>query len=531
MGMTSQLAEREDAVLCSDVRDKLFGPMEFSRRDLGALNIMRGRDNGLPDYNTVRAQYKLPKYKEWNDINPKLFEKNPEILRVLVSAYNNDINNVDVYIGGMLESYGKPGDLFAEVIIEQFTRIRDSDRFWFENTNNEIFTLEEIEELRKIKLWDVIVNSTDIKPEEIQRNVFFWNVGDPCQQPMQLNASQLEPCKVLGGYDYFENNELVYIYACVFLGFVPILCAGAGYGVVKLQNRRRRRLKIQQEELRNSVDGKLPVDTMIVQEWLHANHKRLVKVNIGPELALHIVGRKGEKLRTLNFKNVETVTLEESLDVHGKKKPLVLIRLPREHDLVLELDTIGMRKKFISKLELFLNSHKRNLICIQVVREIMLAKAETRERRQRKLEHFFREAYALTFGLRPGERRRRSDASTDGEVVTVMRTSLSTSEFANALGMKHDAVFVKKMFNIVDKDSDGRISFQEFLDTVVLFSRGKTEDKLRIIFDMCDNDRNGVIDKIELSEMMRSLVEIARTTSLSDAHVTELIDGMFQVLF
>lgn len=42
----------------------------------------------------------------------------------------------------------------------------------------------------------------------------------------------------------------------------------------------------------------------------------------------------------------------------------------------------------------------------------------------------------------------------------VMRTSLSKSEFASALGMKADAVFVKKMFNIVDKDSDGRISFQ-----------------------------------------------------------------------
>lgn len=45
---------------------------------------------------------------------------------------------------------------------------------------------------------------------------------------------------------------------------------------------------------------------------------------------------------------------------------------------------------------------------------------------------------------------------------------------------------------------------------------------------MCDNDRNGVIDKGELSEMLRSLVEIARTTSLSDEHVTELIEGMFQ---
>lgn len=54
LGMASQVSEREDALLCSDVRDNLFGPMEFSRRDLGALNIMRGRDNGLPDYNTAR---------------------------------------------------------------------------------------------------------------------------------------------------------------------------------------------------------------------------------------------------------------------------------------------------------------------------------------------------------------------------------------------------------------------------------------------------------------------------------------------
>lgn len=74
-GMSSQIAEKEDVILCSDVRDKLFGPMDFSRRDLGALNIMRGRDNGLPDYNTVRKCFGLPKITNWKDINPTLFKE------------------------------------------------------------------------------------------------------------------------------------------------------------------------------------------------------------------------------------------------------------------------------------------------------------------------------------------------------------------------------------------------------------------------------------------------------------------------
>lgn len=81
MGLASQLSEREDPVLCKDIRDNLFGPMEFSRRDLGALNIMRGRDNGLSDFNSARAAYNLERYKDFKDINPTLFEARPDLLQ------------------------------------------------------------------------------------------------------------------------------------------------------------------------------------------------------------------------------------------------------------------------------------------------------------------------------------------------------------------------------------------------------------------------------------------------------------------
>ncbi len=59
--------------------------MEHSRRDLASLNIMRGRDNGLPDYNTVRRCFGLPEVKNWSDINPQLYSQRPELFHKLVS--------------------------------------------------------------------------------------------------------------------------------------------------------------------------------------------------------------------------------------------------------------------------------------------------------------------------------------------------------------------------------------------------------------------------------------------------------------
>jgi len=54
----------------------------------------------------------------------------------LEKAYGS-VDNVDLYIGGMLESKDGPGELFTAIIIDQFVRIREADRFWFENDKNE----------------------------------------------------------------------------------------------------------------------------------------------------------------------------------------------------------------------------------------------------------------------------------------------------------------------------------------------------------------------------------------------------------
>jgi len=42
-------------------------------------------------------------------------------------------SNIDIWTGGILETTYRPGQLFRAIIKDQFTRIRNADRFWFEN--------------------------------------------------------------------------------------------------------------------------------------------------------------------------------------------------------------------------------------------------------------------------------------------------------------------------------------------------------------------------------------------------------------
>ncbi|XP_022235000.1 dual oxidase-like, partial [Limulus polyphemus] len=458
MGLASQIGEKEDELLCSDVRDNLFGPLHFTRRDLGAINIMSGRDSGLSDYNTVRKIHELPPVSSWAEINPDLFKKRPNLSQQLEKLYGS-VDKLDVFVGGMLETRaGKPGSLFRKIIKEQFQNIRKADRFWFENERNRIFTPEEIQKIRGIHLYDIIIDSTSIQPGQIQEHVFMWTEGDPCPQPMQLNGSNLGPCIFLESYDYFHGSEVAFIFSCMALAFIPIICAGLGYAVIKIQNRRRRRCRTQIRDKTENGYKKL-----YVKEWVNHNFKRLVKLKIGPDDTIYTINRKGEILRKVDFKNVRSLVVEISQETD--KKPLVLIRCPRDYD--------------------------------------------------------------FAFGLKPGDKTKAEE--TNSNVTMVMQIALSRKEFAEALGMKSDSMFVKLMFNCVDKDKNGRISFQEFLDTVLMLSKGKTEDKLKIIFEMFDDDGNGLIDKGELMKMLGSLVDIAKTKSLTEEQVTDTIAGMFAV--
>jgi dual oxidase len=167
-GFLGQLHEKVDCVVADGVRNTLVvdepgtGGTLF---DLPTINVMRGRELGLPSYNDARQGFGLPRVVNWSDA----FDAKASAR--LSSIYSSP-NKVDLFAGGICEraatEQGQTGPLITAVILQQIQDVRDADRFWYEN----ILSKDEIQEVEHYKLSDVIVNNTGLKNNEVNRDAF-----------------------------------------------------------------------------------------------------------------------------------------------------------------------------------------------------------------------------------------------------------------------------------------------------------------------------------------------------------------------
>lgn len=59
-----------------------------------------------------------------------------QLLRGVAELHDGDVSKLELFPGGLLESTDGPGPVFSAIILDQFERIRNGDRFWFENKQN-----------------------------------------------------------------------------------------------------------------------------------------------------------------------------------------------------------------------------------------------------------------------------------------------------------------------------------------------------------------------------------------------------------
>lgn len=166
-------SQASDVQTINEVRDELFNeviPGVGYGQDLIALDIQRGRDQGIGSYNEVRQALGLAPVTSFSQIT-----SNVTVQKELQEAYGN-VNNIDAFEGGLAEDHvpgSDVGQLFQTILVNQFTRLRDGDRFFY---LNETWSPQELAILNQGNtLAKVIEANTNIT--NLQSNVFLFKAS------------------------------------------------------------------------------------------------------------------------------------------------------------------------------------------------------------------------------------------------------------------------------------------------------------------------------------------------------------------
>ena len=129
-GLFSLPAKFSNQGLAEDLTERLFEVAHTVALDLGALNIQRGRDHGLPGYPAWLEWCGLASEVTWTSVRDLITD--PEAVRTLREVYGHPAN-IDLWVGLILEDRvpgGRVGPTTQCLLVDTFRRLRDGDRFW-----------------------------------------------------------------------------------------------------------------------------------------------------------------------------------------------------------------------------------------------------------------------------------------------------------------------------------------------------------------------------------------------------------------
>jgi len=166
--LSSDRAQEIDTKVVDDVRNFLFGQPGQGGFDLASLNIQRGRDHGLADYNSVRVAYGLPRLTSFAQISA-----DPAVQAALRQAYGS-VDKIDLWVGGLAERHlpgSSLGETFTRILVDQFTRLRDGDRYWYQNA----LPADMVRKVQQTSLVDIVRRNTGLT--NLQPDVFFFRTS------------------------------------------------------------------------------------------------------------------------------------------------------------------------------------------------------------------------------------------------------------------------------------------------------------------------------------------------------------------
>ena len=193
-GLASQTAQRVDTRLINGVRNFLFGAPGAGGFDLAALNIQRGRDHGLPDYAAVRSAFGLSPIYNFEDIRAV----EPDLIHEMQDIFETP-GEIDAWTGFLVEEHvadALVGETLRAVLVDQFTRLRDGDRFYYQSYLHP--GLRKVVEQQTLAV--IIRRNTDIG-RELQDDVFRIN-----SRSQRSGKNKIRPSKRLPSFTGINSN-------------------------------------------------------------------------------------------------------------------------------------------------------------------------------------------------------------------------------------------------------------------------------------------------------------------------------------
>ena len=119
-GLAYEAIQEIDCEIVEELRTFLFrefNPASNKLLDLAALNIQRGRDHGIADYNQCREDFGLARRTSFEEISSNM------ALAAALQALYGGVDNIDSWVGGLAEDHvdgAAVGELIYAVLKDQF---------------------------------------------------------------------------------------------------------------------------------------------------------------------------------------------------------------------------------------------------------------------------------------------------------------------------------------------------------------------------------------------------------------------------
>ena len=230
VGMVGNDSQEMDNEMAIGLTNNLFEREDTQRvgLNLAALNMQRGREHGLPSYDKFLAACgrRFRRLYPIDVSNVVTFDQirelfPPQTFESIKRAYNNNPRITDVWAAGIGESprnrrfrrnNRRPqdndpdpilGPTFTCLLIDQFERSREGDRFFYRNPG--VFSREQLQSIRRTSLASIICNNVNIV--SVPKMIFLYDRKYSCSSISRMNLQPWQGtfyCNILPSTSFFH---------------------------------------------------------------------------------------------------------------------------------------------------------------------------------------------------------------------------------------------------------------------------------------------------------------------------------------